>query len=160
MATDFGNLNAFQDDYDLTFKAGRKTHKIRSNAAAVLRYKTEIKKIESQVENYDNIAVLTIAAPLLGAVFNEETFQFEDGPEGTENHNLLSSLKTDGADDRDILRLVGAAAALFHRGEEFGLAWYKTGDLGKATALLIEKITKEKEERETQQTAGETSADD
>lgn len=160
MALDFGDLNAFHDDHDMSFKIGRKTHKIKAPAATVLRYKTEIQKIISTVEDYTDVRVLAIAAPLLGAVFNPDTYAFEDGPEGTENHDLLSRLKDAGADDRAILRLVGSAAAMFHRGEEFGNAWFQTGSVGKATALLIEQIKKENAAKETQQTAGETSADD
>lgn len=158
MAIDFSPLKNSLDDYDFTVPVGRKTVKISPSASTILRFKEQMAGIKA--DNFDEAEVLTVAAPLLGGRFDTETMTFTGSDdEDTPNATLLTDLQDAGYNDRHIVRMVGTAAAFYTRGEAFAEEWAKTGDLGKATSALIAAIKKEKAERETPPTTGETNED-
>ena len=160
---DFGQLTAYQDDHDITFDLGRKKYKIKPTAAQVLDFMAGWEKIKEDGKRSDAYTVWEVTAPLLGGVFDRETFRFGPGPEGMENRDLIPELLDKGADIKTIGRLLSAVHTFYTFGEDVAEELYRTGDLGKAFANI--KARQDEENGETPDpeippATGETSNSD
>lgn len=158
---DLGQLNAYRDDYDFSFSAGKKKYRVKPSIDAVLDYRRTIGGITqgNKGATISQTTIWEITAPLLGGKFNTETYRFEAGEEDDENANLLTDLIASGVDYTTLDRLLSSVYAKYQFGDEVAEELMRVGDLGKALRNLRERREAEAE-KATQKDTGETNETD
>ena len=141
---DFGQITARAGD-DITFEFKRKKYKITPTVEQVLtfhRYWNQIR--EEKIVQDAAISIWKGASQLMGGDFNTDTYEFE---------GLPAELMEKGMDFHTLNRLLNAVHYRYQVSDDFALAYFETGDLGRAAAKINES-------RETPQATGETTEGD
>ena len=136
---DLGQLSAYIDEYDIVFKFGRTTHKIKPSAEDVLDFMRNMEGFKTRSKGIDQYDVWELVAPLLGARFDRETFRFEAGPEDHPHRDLVPNLLAQGMDIGVLDRVIGAAHVKYMHGDDVAEEFVKTGSLGKALRSVRER---------------------
>ena len=158
---DLGQLTAYIDEYDIVFKFGRTTYKIKPTAENVLDFMRNMEGLKDRSRGIDQYDVWELAAPLLGARFDRETFRFEAGPEDHPHRDLIPDLLAQGMDIETLDRVISAAHVKYMHGDDVAEEFVKTRSLGKALRSVREREQAELDaaEKATPRDTGETTVD-
>lgn len=153
---DFGDLNSFIDDYDISFTFNGVEYKETfdfKRVAAFKAYQVDYndRLIEGEVGAAERRGLPYLAvAKLFGAEFDTSAWEFRKLPKD----HFINRMIADGATYEVIDRLVSGIWAKFELGDETAEKFIVAYDLGKALAPSNDTTNPE-----TQQAPGETNED-
>ena len=147
--TDFGQLKEHLDSNDIKFTLNGKEYTVDPSAQDVLRFHVHLTSDTAETRAGRGLATFRRVAQLVGSKFDTKTGKITGG--------LLGQLMNDGATFPQLNHIVETIHIKYTSGDDLAKAYFETGSVKKALAMLNNDS---QENQETGQTSGETNGDD
>jgi len=147
--TDFGQLHEHLGSNDVKFTLNGKEYTADPTAEDVLKFHIHLNSSNEKTTAGQGLATFERVAHLVGSKFDTKTGKITGG--------LLGQLMKDGATFPQLNRIVDTIHIKYTSGDDLAKAYFETGSVKKALAMLNNDS---QENPETGQTSGETNGDD